>query len=262
MRILFWNLNGKNNTNRIKSILMERDIDIAVFSEYKKSFIETAVFQEIGYKVIEGYGGCEKIIFLVKKDIEVFVCKEQHRYAICIIRLNNKCFILSGVHLHDNIHYGPRDRARVISQMVHDIKDVESEYDTLNTIVIGDFNCSPFDDEMIEKDLFNSVLFKKIIEKSEYVKYDNTMYRRFYNPMLEMVSEHNNQYGSCYYNLSRISELYWYSYDQVIVRKSLIDCITDLEWCNSIDSINLLTKAGYPNKMISDHLPLFMEVLL
>ena len=77
--------------------------------------------------------------------------------------------------------------------------------------------------------------------------------------MLDYISEKNGVYGSYYYT-SGISTLHWYCFDQVLLRKSLIEKIIDLHYCKEIAGESILTKKGYPNKRISDHLPLLVEV--
>lgn len=60
------------------------------------------------------------------------------------------------------------------------------------TIVIGDFNCNPFDEEIIQKDSFNAVLLKSLIVQQETIKYRDRVWRRFYNPIMHFLSEDTN----------------------------------------------------------------------
>ena len=77
--------------------------------------------------------------------------------------------------------------------------------------------------------------------------------------MINYISEVNQHYGTYYY-ATGIDALNWNCYDQVLVRKELIDDLSDVRFCKSIDKCDLITKNGMPNKKISDHLPLIVEV--
>lgn len=51
--------------------------------------------------------------------------------------------------------------------MVADIEQTEELLKCSNTVVIGDFNANPYDEELLSKYAFNAVLFKSIIDKNE-----------------------------------------------------------------------------------------------
>lgn len=144
-------------------------------------------------------------------------------------------------------------------ELVNDIDEIEKEDASLNTLIIGDFNTSPFAPEMVNKKALNAVLFKELIEKQEIVTYDRRQYRRFYNPMLLFLSERDKVYGSHYYS-SGIDTINWYAYDQFCVRKTLVDKVKTFNYCKSAGNICLVTKNNLPNKKYSDHLPLLVEV--
>lgn len=256
MKIMFWNLFQKNNIGLINSILIENNIDIALFAEYAKTDFDQI---DRRYCVIPSNGGCDKIKVISRKEISVIINRESTRYCVLSVLLGSTKYILAGAHLEDNLHGSREDRKNTIRYLVNDIVELENELQTTNTIVVGDFNCSPFDEEMIQKDSFNSVLFKDLIVHQEIVERAGQKYRRFYNPMLEITSECDKRYGTYYHNRG-IKTLCWYMYDQVLVRKSLIDKLVDVDICQAVIGKSVLTKNGYPNKDISDHLSLLVEV--
>lgn len=77
--------------------------------------------------------------------------------------------------------------------------------------------------------------------------------------MLHYISEEKMNYGSYYYNDSSSKSLYWNCYDQVIVRRSLANLIQDVIYCKKINEQYLMNEV-MPNKSISDHLPLIVEI--
>ncbi len=259
LQIMFWNLKKNANENLIADIIEEQNIDIALFAEYLSTDFST-VTDILGdeYRYCVGYGGCEKISLLARTSIQVSVRREQNRYVIYTCEVDGDKFIIAGAHLPANPHSGPEERKIVIRDLIQDVNMLEKEMKHYNTIIIGDFNASPFDDELVAKDAFNAVLYKGVIMQQESVTVEGKKYRRFYNPMLDYISEKNEIYGSLYYS-SGATTLYWYCYDQIIVRKPLVERIRDISYCRKIKSRRLIKDVA-PDKSISDHLPLLVEI--
>ena len=257
MNILFWNLRRNDLASYIISCLKEYDIDIAVFSEH--SMTNFSAIQSItNYTFIEGMGGCEKIVILVKNDIIVSIKQEQSRYALYHIQVGQLSYVLAGVHLQDRRNTDTATRIACIGRLVNDIKNVENRCKCNNTIIIGDFNANPYDDELLQMNAFNAVLFKEIIKKSETKTIEGVAYRRFYNPTINFVSENNKNYGSFYYTGGSSSPI-WHCLDQVLVSKALVDNIKSVIYLKTIAGGTLL-KSIQPNSDISDHLPLLVEL--
>lgn len=259
INLLFWNLAKNSIENYVADIIEENNIDIGVFAEYSGNNVET-ILAKLNEKYIffEGMGVCGKIILIAKSHFDIKVRREQSRYIIYSLQSDTEQLIIVGIHLQDNLHSNEDDRKIVIRDLIGDICEQERILKHTNTIVIGDFNSSPFDSELIQKDAFNAVLFKELILKTEYVTINHRQYRRFYNPMLNYISEDDANYGSIYYS-NGTKALYWYCYDQVLLRKSLVNRLKSVSYCKSIKSKKLLKDVS-PNKKISDHLPLIVKL--
>ncbi len=259
INLLFWNLAKNSIDNYVVDIVEENDIDIGVFAEYSGSNVNSISAKLKGkYAFYEGMGVCDKIILIAKSKFDIQVRREQSRYIIYSVQNDIESFIVVGIHLQDNLHSDEEDRKIVIRDLVSDICEQERMLSHSNTIVVGDFNSNPFDNELIQKDAFNAVLFKELILKTEYVTIDKRRYRRFYNPMLNYISEDNLNYGSFYYS-NGTRALYWYCYDQVLLRKSLVNHLISVSYCKLINGKRLLKDVS-PNKKISDHLPLIVKL--
>ena len=256
MKILFWNLAKHNLSKYIKEILAEQDIDVAIFAEHSGVDFRMLCEKVLNgkYVFIEGYGNCEKIRLIAKYSIKVSVRREDVRYSISSVSILNQKYIVAGVHLPAKPYASPSDREIPIQEMLSAIQDVEKEVKHSRTIVMGDFNCSPFDVEMISKNKMNVVLFKKLINKAEIVTCNRRQYKRFYNPIIEYLTEKDESYGSYYY-AGNAESLYWYCYDQLLVRKALANDIQNVYFCKRVGNTNLI-KNLRPNSAISDHLPI------
>ena len=257
MKILFWNLKNNSNEKWIAKAIQENEIDIALFAEYHNTSFERIISSlESSYTQHDGYGGCEKITLLCKQAVSTIVKREQNRYTLYSCTTEESSYNIIGVHLPSKPLSDSDDRKNVIRDIVTDICEQERVLNNRHTIVIGDFNCNPFDEEMIQKDSFNAVLFKPIINYQDIIEYNSKRFRRFYNPIIHYLSETTQTYGSFYYS-SGNKALYWNSFDQVLVRKELIDSIYSLEYLNTINGKKLI-KDVKPNASISDHLPLIV----
>lgn len=259
VKLLFWNLKNNKNDSWVTDIIQENEIDIAIFAEYHKTSFERVISNlKNTYFRCDGFGACEKITLLSKENINTIVRREQNRYTLYSCSKDNHIYNVVGIHLPASPSSSSNDRKNVIRAIVHDICEQEKELKNRLTIVLGDFNCNPFDEEIIQKDAFNAVLYKELIMKQEIVTYQNQQYRRFYNPILHYLSESTQTYGSFYYSSSIIA-LYWNSFDQILVRKDLAEKIKSFEYIRSIKGKKLLNDIK-PNSTISDHLPLIVNI--
>lgn len=259
MNILFWNLKKNSNAQWIKHIIIENNVDIAVFAEYENTDFEE-VIRNLKNQFIrhDGKGGCNKITLLCSSNYHVTVKREQSRYTLYSVYSEVFSINLVGVHLPSN-PYGDANRRRVvIRDLVNDINELENENNHRRTIVIGDMNCNPFDEEMIQIDSFNAVLFKQLILQKELVDFENKRYRRFFNPIIHYLNEDTQSYGTYYYS-SGSALIYWNCFDQVLVRKELCDVIRRVDIIREINGKKLIKRIK-PNDEISDHLPLLLNI--
>ena len=244
--------------NYIANCIAENDIDIAVFSEFSGiNFVNLEknlgkLYNQIS---IQKDG---KVTLIAKTTFSVESVQEQERYNIYKVETAVKDYLLVTVHLEDGRNYKQDDRIETIKGLISTIEKTEELLKCNNTIVIGDFNANFYDKELLSKYAFNSVLFKSIIDKSELTNPRSLKKRRFYNPILHYISEDTNMYGSYYYDQDFMTP-YWYCLDQVLVRKGLVNNIVHIEYLKKIETEDLLKK-GIPNKGISDHLPLLVNL--
>ena len=259
MKLLFWNLYKKKNEKLVAELIIENCIDIAIFSEQ-----ENTDFSEV-IRIL----GCEyqqdmvtydnKIVTLLcRNEIDICFTRPQDRYIIYVLETSGVKYIVAGIHLPSRLHSKAADRLVHINELTNDISEQEHSMRNSNVIVIGDFNASPFDAELVQKNGFNAVLYKELIRRNESVKHGGRYYKRFYNPMLKVFSEENKDYGSYFYD-SEIDTIYWYSFDQVIVRKALMDSVSCIKYCKRIGRLDLMSKVK-PKKSVSDHLPLVVTI--
>ena len=262
MKILYWNLHNNSNISKfIIDCIKENDIDVFICSEFKKVDLDSTVEALQGYCISKGLEICNKIRIIHKECLKINIVQEQERYLLATYKSADKKYLITAVHLPANPYCKPLDRINVIQKIISDIMEYEKENFEIGqhrTLVIGDMNASPFDQEMISKTSFNSVLFRDLINKASVIQYQGQFYERFYNPIIDYIGDKNQAHGSFYYS-SSVDALYWYCYDQILLRKELIDSFLNLKYLKKIGS-QYLIKETKPNDEISDHLPLLVEM--
>ena len=177
MKILFWNLKRNNIASYIIDVLEELNIDILICAEFQGLDLKELLKSIPFFRIADTKGACEKVILLHRDNIQVVCSQAQSRYAIFTCQCNESVFHICALHLQDKSHSSYHDRAITIGQIIPDIDKVEKDTKISRTMIIGDFNVSPFDDEMSAKELFNAVMFKELIEKTEYVTSNKKRFR-------------------------------------------------------------------------------------
>ena len=125
MNILFWNIKGNNLQRHIKQCLIENNVDVAVFAEYKGTdFLLLSKELNYSYHYVETIGGCDKVALLVSKSVNATIKREQSRYALYEIETNEKHYIIAGVHLQDRHSTDTAVRIETIGRLMNDIKNL------------------------------------------------------------------------------------------------------------------------------------------
>ena len=206
---------------------------------------------------------CEKVMAICRED--KYICVGNAINNCLMIKVKeeneireNKVLTIAGIHLAamESGESRRRYQIRNIRQMIEEQERIDK---SSNSMVIGDFNANPYDYEIVGHDCFNAVLFKNLICKSEMITWERRKIKRFYNPMLDCISEKEKLYGSYYFH-DENRPLYWNCIDQVLVRKALIDYIDNVRIIQKIGEVSLITTHGLINKKYSDHLPLVVDL--
>lgn len=258
MNLLFWNMHKADNSRLLCRCVEERLVDVALFAEHQGvDFDCLDIVQRGSYKLINGFGGCDKIQMIASSECEVEIVFESSRYVISEIAIHGTKYLVMGVHMPDRMSHESEERVHFAALAADDLRRTRSSSDAQHCLVAGDFNANPFDKELVAPYTFNAVLFRKLIEKSETCVFQGVRYTRLYNPVLDYISEATETYGSYYFTSK--PGIIWYSLDQALVSKSLARKIQDFQYLKTIGNTKLLT-ATCPDSKISDHLPLLIRV--
>ncbi len=253
IKILFWNLKKNDLTSLIIKLSQAKDIDLIMLAEADNLNVKDIEQLKNKYNFIFGLDDC-LVLCLAKKNIVISQIQSSKRYILFNCNKNNFCFNLIGVHLESQIPQQNDSRAITITEMKNAIASAEGENHNNKTIVIGDFNLNPYDNQMTSYAYLHAVSFKDLIKK-DFIEHDKKIYKKFYNPMLSLISEDFKIYGSYYY--SDPQNIYWHFFDQCLLRKEMLPNYQGVEIVKTINDINLI-KNNKPDTNISDHLPIIV----
>ena len=173
--------------------------------------------------------------------------------------------IIVGVaHLRSKLYLSDRDQADLANRCVRVIEKTERDAGHSRSILFGDFNMNPFEEGMSGSESFHAVMDQKTASR-QYRTVFGERRQFFYNPMWSRMGDlTTGPPGTYYYGNSGILTYFWNTFDQVLVRPSLMDrFVADrLEVVTDIGDDSLLRpESGRPDdRMASDHLPLLFSL--
>ncbi len=168
--------------------------------------------------------------------------------------------LLFGVHLWDGWNNSLQKRAFKAQEVARIIQECELEQKNPNSLVIGDFNLSPYDYGLCMEGFLNARACRKEALRAEKIwsKAQDLCTRPFYNPSWALLGDIDRGPPGTFYSSSLDQK--WNLLDQVLLRTGLMNSLRDIHIVQRVPNLNLCTREGLPNKDISDHLPLFLKL--
>lgn len=261
MNMLFWNIAKHDLVNLVSECARRLEIDVLCLAECQ-GVDPRQVVESLGcaYRAINPSCLNNKVLLFAKDTVtlesSVF---EADRFITCTVKCDSVSYNIASTHLPDKLS-DPKggSRKECLRDIVAKLREIEDETSCNRSVVIGDFNADPFEDEMTEPDTLFSTVYRDVIASRSVRKKGGKMRHVMYNPVLMSLPKKGDIHGSYYYDKDR-APLYWHFYDQVVVSESLVGSIASCVYLRSIGSKELL-KNGRPNTSISDHLPLFVKI--
>jgi len=263
MKLLFWNINKKPLINEIKWLCDTYDVDILIlaenpinnndiltelnkntnklFSFYTNSLKRVSLYSRYKFEMINDYkwGTIGKITHPIGFEI-----------------------LLISVHISSKLYCNTEEQGHLSTRIVNEINFHEKMQNHTQTIVMGDFNMNPFDAGMISSEGFHAVMDKNIASK-QFRKVLGQQKDFFYNPLWSRLGDNSTgTSGSYYYNSSSILNYFWNTFDQILIRPSLLPAFNDndLKVIEMINKKSLIKNGKISKKEFSDHLPLFIKL--
>lgn len=270
LKVVFWNTGKTALAVHVAALQSSTDADIILLAEcdlptstllmelnrnppYKSYFRELRLADQMNVRV-RG---------LTRLDSSfVSVSLEASHYFTWQVSLpNSKPVLLFAVHLRSRLHANERDQTFYAKPLLEDIREEERRHSHENTVIIGDFNMSPFDDGVSAIDGFHAVMDRRIAREDMRQSVGRSV-PYFYNPMWSLLGDGSRgPPGSYFYRSGHRLEHFWYMFDQVLLRPSLLRSFEneDVNILTELDGISLLDGRGRIGN-ISDHLPLSIGI--
>lgn len=271
MNYLFWNTREVKEINPninpiLKDLIIENKCDMVILAEYKSDINE--LLKSLEGENVNMYKikqiACKRIHIITKFIPErIEHLPESDKYTIKKVPHNNLDSItVACVHLPSKKNSDSHTHITEIGYLIKDIREYEIEENDNNTIIVGDFNLNPFEDEMVSALGCHAVSSKKeAIKISRIIQ--GREYFMFYNPMWNLLGDIESPPGTYYYDKESYIRPYWYILDQVIIRPSIIAHFNDnaLKIITKTKNFDLSKDNYKPHKdSISDHFPIYFEI--
>lgn len=290
IKFLQWNIKGLKGTNIIQGIInliKEEEPEVIVITESTDNVQK--IIENEGYKRIHflkrTYGKVTKFIELYSKQKKVILTPTKRFTSIISTSFiyAGQSYLVHGVHFSSKKSKGanPEVHRKALKQYRLDITQVENDIKFNNpsnndplSIIMGDFNCNPYEDAMNNNEGFHAlVLSKKLTSKLKKHKF-------YLNPSLTPMgglkgkNKIHSPVASYYYEEKDIlnpAERYWNMLDGVIISPKLADNFMDGEGLKIITNTtnsngNHIFYDGNTDTIndtiYSDHLPLTFTLKL
>lgn len=263
--ILFWNINKKPLLKEIVFLCHANEVDILVLAECELSDVSIlqAINPNLERKYLAPFNPSSYLSFFYRYTPQyISLVRDEGRTAIRRISppIGND-FILVALHLPSKLRMQDKEQVFECVRVTELIKEAENRIGHDRTLVIGDFNMNPFETGVVGADGFHAMIDRNIAKKgSRKVQGKDCKY--FYNPMWKLMGDNTHgSLGTYYYQSSGHINYFWNTFDQVLLRPSLLDYFKseDLSIISQVGDKSLL-KNNKIDKSFSDHLPIMIKL--
>lgn len=238
----------------------------------KKGIIEDVelICEELEMKSYEVLSKNNDILLLASKNCSIVLLREERCMSVYRINTEEKKYLLFVVHLVSPMHKEETARDSRLFELRIDIEDIEKEEyeysgEVLSSVIVGDFNLQPYSHGVMGTAGLNAIMSKERAREKKRIV--NGRERKFfYNPMWALMGADKVVQGTYYSDTdSQDESMYWYTWDQVLMRPDLVDyfLMEELKIIDRIAGKSMLTNGNVhkvDKKRYSDHLPIVFEI--
>jgi exonuclease III len=277
--LLSWNTGKEKTVLRgqvIAELASEHSLDILVFQEYSGQYINTilnANYDEIPYP---GSGINRRVrIFIKQGTFKYFSIKTAFNSKLVFVHLKRlsgtEDFNIVGVHLYSKLGNTKRQQLWKNHPFVEKINEFEKTQSNNNrTIVVGDFNYCPYENDLTDPHVFNAIENRHLIEYFQLNKLGKRNHNYWYNPMWNLLGDFDynkqtkKQATGTYFRYNKAEIPYWNLFDGLILRPSIMDRIdfanseilTETKSTKFLKPLIIRENESFINESLSDHLPI------
>lgn len=262
---LFWNVNKQPLAQLVADIAHEHRVDVIALAE-SGEIPPAALLELLNATDVEYFyvlpEGCDKVALYTRFSPN-FIPKQHtdERLTIRKLELPGLTPILfASMHLVSKQNNEGSEQLLLAQRYVDAIKKAEGASGHTRTVIVGDLNMSPFEEGVMSSGGFHAVMTRSIAEQiKRTVNKEEHLF--FYNPMWSLMGDASaGPPGTYYYRKSGPNSLFWYMFDQVLLRPQLLSVFRNeqLKVLEKSGQTDLLSRNGLPQP--SDHLPLLFSL--
>lgn len=267
LRLLFWNMGSIATPSAVAALAEEHEPDVIVLVESEYGMAATV--EELNFRTGLRY----QMPFSVRDQFQFFVKMPAERVqplydgsGISIKHVQpvlGQSFILAAVHLPSKLHLDTDEQAALCGRWVRHVRESEAKVGQPPTVVIGDLNMNPFEPGIVGSEGFHAVSSRAVVARRTRTVLGEER-PLLYNPMWAMMGDAAGPAGTYYYASSSPITYFWNTFDQVLLGPELARNFVpgDVAVASSVGGGSLLAAGGFPDKKISDHLPVVATLRL
>lgn len=258
VKTLLWNVNKNPNVMGVLSdYVRDNQIDVLCVIEHPSDEIYELGHLEFRSKTMKSVATIAIYCSKSYTVSDIHVSDRMLGFSVTSKELE-KVYIWA-CHIPSKLHCDENRQLAHISILKDNIAMYEKKLSSKRTILIGDFNASPFENSLSTTNGIISVSSLKDAQRTMKRIKKNVEF--FYNPMWNYFGDMSSPPGTYYYDKS-FDPAFWYIFDQVIYRPNMAKFIplSRLKILTNLSHHELLDD-GIPNLKYSDHLPIQFEIM-
>ncbi len=271
LSFLFWNTMRRDLRPLICRAVVEYEVDVLLLAEVGATDAEMldSLLKVTTQNFVSLASEADKVRIFTRLPEALWTRRQTDalsaRMSIWSIEIGQPPGVLLAVaHFVSRLHSSTDDQSLLATELAKEIDRVEQFVGHERTLIVGDLNMNPFEAGMIGAPALHGVMTKRLAESRDRTVLGKK-YRFFYNPMWGQFGDRTDgPPGTYFYRSGHASELFWHTFDQVLLRPDLMNSVVSLKVLDRIENEALLaTKSGQPiSGEYSDHLPVTFTLML
>jgi endonuclease/exonuclease/phosphatase (EEP) superfamily protein YafD len=263
LRIIFWNVKGKNLNNFVCAIATSTNADVVILNENSVEIGET--LKDLQNNVSRDFycpqAGPKKRFhcFSRNHNLDLSEVHDGSRTSVRKLQIGSHRTLLALVHGVDVRNYDAETRQSVAQSLADEMRFVRQQQRISNLVLLGDFNMNPYDSVMNLAQGMNAMMTRSCIERGSRRFLDKD-YDFYYNPMWSLLGDNTAGPAGTVYDISGQGPYGWSMFDQVIIHHSVVNLFHSVQILTEAGNEALMTEKGRPDaKKASDHFPILVN---
>lgn len=273
MNFLFWNIRGRDIReggryllSALHSIIEEESIDVVALAEYEEysEQLDAELVYKKRFTRLKNPSGIQEKVELFYNPQKVAIKIKHNKDNTTALQLigTESGMTLNGFfcHLPSKLRRQPADQRDIANDFMDEVRTYEKQESNDKTFICGDFNMCPYEEGMINSKCFHSIMDADVVRNYPSRNFNRKTYTTFYNPMWGLSGDlgRGDASGTYYGNQYETNEYFWYMFDQIIIRPSLLNYFdsSKLRIVAKGETYSLVDDQARIQSRYSDHLPI------